>query len=132
MSATVGHTSPQHAPHGAHVMESHETGHHIVPVSTYIKVITSLMVLLIITLAAAAVDFAKMSPNLAWLNITIAMAIAIVKAIIIIMYFMHVKYSSKLVCVFAFAAFYWVMILFGMTYVDYFARPESLSYPLPG
>ena len=132
MSATVGHTAPQHTPHGEHVMETHETGHHVVPVSTYIKVITSLMVLLIITLAAAAVDFSAMSPNLAWLNIVIAMGIAVVKAIIIILYFMHVKYSSKLDCVFAFAAFYWVMILFGMTLIDYFARPASLGYPLGG
>ncbi len=111
---------------GDRIEDTHETGHHIVPISVYVKVITALMVLLVITLGAAAVDFGKM--GLPWLNIVIAMTIAIVKAVLIILYFMHVRYSSKLIWVFSGAAFFWVMLLFVMTLVDYFSRAPSLAY----
>jgi cytochrome c oxidase subunit 4 len=99
-----------------------------VPVSLYIKVILLLMVLLIITLGAAMVDFSKISPALAPLNIVIAMTIAVVKAVLIILYFMHVRFSSKLVWVFAGAAFYWVVILFVLTLTDYMSR-HMTNYP---
>lgn len=127
----MAHSKPaRHESHhsGANIAETHDEGHHVVPVSTYIKVIISLMVLLIITLAAAAVDFSQYGPALAPLNIIIAMTIAVVKAVIIILYFMHVRYSSKLVWVFAFAAFYWVVILFVMTLTDYMSRYMT-QYP---
>lgn len=107
------------------IADTHESSHHIVPVKTYVIVILSLMVLLIITLGAAAVDFSAMVPNnpfFAALNIIIAMTIAVIKAVIIILFFMHVRYSSKLVWVFAGAAFYWVVILFVLTMTDYMSR----------
>ena len=109
-------------------MDTHESDHHIVPVSLYWKVIGTLMVLLIITLGAAAVDFSQISPSLASLNIIIAMTIAVVKAVLIILYFMHVRFSSKLVWLFAGAAFYWVVILFALTLTDYMSRGMT-NYP---
>ena len=114
-----------------HIEETHDPGHHIVPVKTYVIVILSLMVLLIITLGAAAIDFSAMAPGnpfFAALNIIIAMTIAVIKAVLIILYFMHVRYSSKLVWVFAGAAFYWVVILFVMTLTDYMSRSMT-HYP---
>jgi cytochrome c oxidase subunit 4 len=124
--------APRHEsdPHrqGEHIMDTHESDHHIVPVSLYIKVILLLMVLLIITLGAAMVDFSKISPVLAPMNIIIAMTIAVVKAVLIILYFMHVRFSSKLVWVFAGAAFYWVVILFVLTLTDYMSR-HMTNYP---
>ena len=124
--------APRHEtdPHsqGEHIMDTHESSHHIVPVSLYIKIILLLMVLLIITLGAAMVDFSKISPVLAPMNIIIAMTIAVVKAVLIILYFMHVRFSSKLVWVFAGAAFYWVVILFVLTLTDYMSR-HMTNYP---
>ncbi len=124
----MAHSKTSHDSHHQvtdQIAATHETGHHIVPVSTYVKVIISLMVLLIITLGAAAIDFSAMVPGNAFfgaLNIIIAMTIAVIKAVIIILFFMHVRYSSKLVWVFAGAAFYWVVILFVMTMTDYMSR----------
>ena len=126
MAEVARHDMDHKHPAGDKIADTHETGHHIVPVSVYIKVIVALMVLLVITLAAAAVDFSTM--GLPWLNIVIAMTIAVVKAVLIVLYFMHVRYSSKLVWVFSGAAFYWVLILFAFTYIDYFSRGVSLGY----
>jgi caa(3)-type oxidase subunit IV len=41
---------------------------------------------------------------------------------------MHVRFSSKLTWVFAGAAFFWVVILFGFTMLDYFSRPATYTH----
>jgi cytochrome c oxidase subunit IV len=74
------------------------------------------MVLLAITVAVAYVDLG--SP---W-NIIIAMTIAVVKATLVILYFMHVRYSSKLTWVFVGAGFVWFLILIILTFADYGSR----------
>ncbi|MBW3621814.1 MAG: cytochrome C oxidase subunit IV family protein [Armatimonadetes bacterium] len=96
-------------------MEIYDT-HHIVPVSTYLVVFAALMVLLILTLGAAMVDLP--GPG----NIIVAVTIAMIKALIVVLYFMHVRYSSRLVQVFAGAAFFWLLILFALTMADYATR----------
>jgi cytochrome c oxidase subunit 4 len=89
--------------------------HHIVPISVYLWVFAALMVLLVLTLAAAAFDLGPF-------NIVIAMTIAVVKAGIVVLYFMHVRYSSHMVKFFAGATFFWLMIMFVLTLSDYFSR----------
>jgi cytochrome c oxidase subunit 4 len=104
----------------AHAGDLHgDEAHHIVPMSVYYRVFAALMVLLIITLAAAAVDLSTV-----WgpLNIIIAMTIAVVKAVLVVLYFMHVRYSSRLTWFFAGAAFIWLAIMFSITLADYFSR----------
>lgn len=107
----------QHAPRSAaHPdVEVHHT-HHVVPVSTYNIIFFWLMVLLVLTLVAAMFDF----PGA--LNIIVAVTIATIKAALVILYFMHVKYSSRLVQVFAGAALVWLIIMFALTLADYFTR----------
>jgi cytochrome c oxidase subunit 4 len=85
-------------------------------VRTYLIIFAALMVLLVVTVAVA---FVHLGP----LNIFIAMGIASIKAVLVILYFMHVKYSSKLTMVFASAAFFWLIVLFGLTFGDYVTRP---------
>lgn len=110
-------------PHQPHEASTHTEGHHVVPLSVHGRVFAALMVLLIITLAAAAVDFHKvLGPSFGWLNISIAVFIAVVKAALVILYFMHVRYSSRMTWVFAGAAFVFVGIMFGLTLSDYFTR----------
>jgi cytochrome c oxidase subunit 4 len=89
--------------------------HHIIPVGTYLKVFTALMVLLIITLFAAYFD-------LGWLNLPIALTIAVAKVILIVLYFMHVKFSSTLVKIFSGTTLLWLAIMFMLTLADYFSR----------
>jgi cytochrome c oxidase subunit 4 len=89
--------------------------HHIVPISTYIWVFIALMVLLVATVVAAMFDLGE-------LNIVIALTIAVVKALLVVLFFMHVRYSSKLVQVFAASAVLWLIILFALTFSDYMSR----------
>ncbi|MEO6908697.1 MAG: cytochrome C oxidase subunit IV family protein [Abditibacteriaceae bacterium] len=95
--------------------------HHIIPVDVYLKVFGALMVLLIATVLAAMEDF---SIRLHWgpANVVIALAIAVAKALLVILFFMHVKYSSRLTQFFAGIAFLFLGIMFFFVFVDYFSR----------
>lgn len=95
----------------------HDNGHshHIVPVSTYLIVFVVLLVLLVITVAVAFV-------NLGNFNLPVALAIAAVKGALIIMYFMEVKYQSKLIWVFASSSFVFLLIMLVLTMNDYLTR----------
>ena len=88
---------------------------HISPKSTYFAIFAALMVLTGTTVAVAFVD-------LGILNFPIALAIAILKATLVILFFMHVKYSSKLVMIMATTGFFWLLILFALTLGDYGSR----------
>jgi cytochrome c oxidase subunit 4 len=103
---------------------NHEDDHrHIVPLTTYYKIFAALMVLLLITVGAAEFDFSeRVGPAFAWMNIVVALAVAVTKAYFIVAYFMHVKYSSRLIALFAVAAYLFVGIMFLETYADYFTR----------
>lgn len=106
------------ATYEAHTDEGHD--HHIVPLSTYYKIFGALMVLLLITVLAAEIDMANF--GVPWLNIIIAMAIAVTKAVLIVLYFMHVKFSSRLIKICSVLAYFFVLIMFVLTYADYFTR----------
>jgi cytochrome c oxidase subunit 4 len=88
---------------------------HVTPRSTYFFVFLALLVLLGATIAIAFVD-------LGWLNPVLAMAIAIVKAILVILFFMHVRESDQVTRVFVVAGFVWLAILVGLALTDYLTR----------
>lgn len=90
--------------------------HHVIPLRTYFIVFAALFVLFILTVAVAFVD-------LGVLNFVVAMTIAITKAVLIILYFMHVRYSSRMTRVFAGAAFIWLIWMLLATLADYISRP---------
>ena len=75
----------------------------------------SLVVLLGLTVALAYL-------HLGWFNPFIAVSIAVIKAVIIVLYFMHVRYSPRLVWVFAAAGVFWLGIMFALTLSDYLTR----------
>lgn len=87
----------------------------IVPTKTYYKVAVSLLVLFTLTVVIAYVDLGP------W-NIIVALIIATVKALFVVLYFMHVRYSSRVIWVFAIAGFFWLIILFTFTMSDYLTR----------
>ena len=103
--------------------EEHE---HIVPVSVYLIVLVLLMVLLVLTLIAAFADLDDKF-HVRYLNVAVAVLIAMCKAFLIMLFFMHVKYSSRVVWAFAGAAFVWLGIMMTLSLSDYVTR----SYP-PG
>jgi cytochrome c oxidase subunit 4 len=65
-------------------------------------------------------------------NLAIAVIVACIKATIVILFFMHVKYSSRLVQVTAATGFFFLIIMFGITLTDYLARPLTTEIIAPG
>ena len=71
--------------------------------------------LLLLTVGAAYV-------NLGAFNLVLALTIAVVKAALIVLFFMHIKWSSRLLHLAAFAGVLWLAILLAMTLGDYMTR----------
>ena len=88
---------------------------HVVPKKVYYAIFAALMILLFITVGVAYVPLAG------W-GIYVAMTIAIIKALLVVLYFMHVRYSSHLIWVIAGAGFVWLIIMFGITITDFATR----------
>ena len=88
---------------------------HVSPKSTYYTIFAALMVLTGVTVAAAFV-------NMGSLNFPIAIAIAITKATLVILFFMHVKYSSRLTKLVVVTSLFFLVILLGETFMDYASR----------
>jgi cytochrome c oxidase subunit 4 len=95
--------------------ERHEHESHILPIRTYMLVFIALMVLLVLTVGVAFVDMGPFS-------LVAALLIASIKGLLIMLYFMHVKYSNKLVWLFAGSGFIWLLILIGLAASDYISR----------
>ena len=88
---------------------------HVVPIRIYFLIFAALLVLTGVTTAAAYVD---MGP----LGNFVAMAIAGFKASLVVLYFMHVRYSTKLTSLVVIAGLFWLVILVALTLADYFTR----------
>jgi cytochrome c oxidase subunit 4 len=88
-----------------------------VPVRTYVIIFAALMGLMLLTVIAAFI------PGLGNFSVVIALGIATIKALLVILYFMHVKYASPLVKVVVISGFVWFFIALGLTFTDYLTRP---------
>lgn len=89
--------------------------HHVHPVRMYVSIFAALIVLTFVTVFAAEFDLGTFS-------IFVALAIAVTKATLVVLFFMHVKESSRLTKLFVVAGFFWMAILFGLTATDYISR----------
>ena len=89
---------------------------HIVSLKVYFTIFLALMVGTALTVWAGLQDFP--GP----MNVIVALTIAIVKATLVVLYFMHVRYSSRLIWVVFTAALFWLAILFALTLGDYWTR----------
>ena len=85
-------------------------------VRTYFLVFAALMVLLVLTVISAFIPWSTR------IGIVIAFIIATIKAILVVLHFMHVKGSSRLTKVFVVAGLAWLAILMGITLADYHTR----------
>lgn len=88
---------------------------HIVPVKIYVAVFLSLLFLTALTTAVAYVDMGKF-------NLVAALAIAVAKMLLVILFFMHVKYSSTLTKLVVVAAILWLGIMVTLTLSDELTR----------
>ena len=96
-------------------MHSKEGAHHITPPAVYLKTYAALLVLMLLTVGVAQV-------HLGPLNNAVATGIAVTKAVLVVLYFMQVRYSTRLVWVWSAIGFLWLLLLFG-TMQDYLTRP---------
>lgn len=93
---------------------------HVVSRKIYYLIFGALLVLTGVTTAIAFVDLGNF-------NIVVALAIAGLKASLVILFFMHVKYSTKLTKMFVIAGFFWLFIMMAITMTDYLTR-DWLTY----
>jgi len=109
---------------------------HVVPVKTYLGIFVALLVLTALTTGAAFIDFGDVHTGIRLvdvipLNTVVALAIAVVKMLLVILFFMHVKYSSGLTKVVVTAGFLFLAILVSFTLADELSRawsPEAGSW----
>ena len=88
-------------------------------VKLYIFIILTLMLLTVATWRIAFVDLGIFNP-------VVALTIAVIKAVLVILFFMHVYYSSRLTKVTVGAGFFWLLIMITLSLLDYLSRPWHL------
>jgi cytochrome c oxidase subunit 4 len=106
-----------------HEQEQHE--HHIVSPVTYMIIFGALLVGTALTVLASYFDLGEwhIAPGLTlfW-NPVVALAIATTKMMLVVLFFMHVKYSPKLTKLTVASGLFMFLVLVGMTLSDYFTR----------
>jgi cytochrome c oxidase subunit IV len=90
-------------------------GSHVVPVGVYLAVFAALMVLTAVTTAAA---FQDLGP----LNNIVALGIAMFKAALVVLFFMHVRYGTRLTPLVIAAGLFWLVLLIALSLTDYLTR----------
>jgi len=94
--------------------DSHSEAH-VLPIGVYLLVFFALMVGTALTVGVAYIE-------LGWLNTPVALIIAVVKATLVVLFFMHVRYNTPLMWVFAAGGFFFLVILLVLTLQDYYSR----------
>jgi cytochrome c oxidase subunit 4 len=89
--------------------------HPVVAVKVYVGIFLALIALTITTVGVSKIDLGEF-------NFVAAITIAVVKATLVVLFFMHVKQSSAMTKLFVVAGFFWMAILFVFTLGDYFSR----------
>ena len=111
----MAHThNPDHSDHIGHA-----PAHHQSPLSVYFMVFGALMILTVLTVWVSRIDLGAM-------NTAVAMTIAIAKATVVILWFMHVIHSPKMTWIVVVSSFLWLGVLFALTFSDYLTRHWSL------
>ncbi len=88
---------------------------HVVPLRVYLLVFFSLMILTATTVSVSFVD-------LGLFNNVVALGIATLKAALVILFFMHVRYSSRLTALVIVSGVFWLAIMVSLTLVDDMTR----------
>jgi cytochrome c oxidase subunit IV len=111
--------SGQHYHDPGNVTNPEHAEHHIVSPAQYALVFVTLLIGTALTVVAANFDLGVFNPM-------IALAIASTKAVIVILFFMHVKYQSNLIKMTVGAGFFTFLVLITMTLSDYISRAWGL------
>ena len=110
--------NPHNPDHADHI--GHAPAHHRSSLASYFAVFITLMVLTVVTVWVSRI-------NLGDLNTPVAMAIAIVKATVVILWFMHVIHSPRMTWIVVISSFLWLAVMFVVFVADYMTRGWPLS-----
>lgn len=88
---------------------------HVAPKGLYYLVFLALMIGTVLTVVVAAFDLGPF-------NNIVMLSVACAKALLVILFFMHVRWSTRLTWVVAGSGFFWLLILFSITMADYMSR----------
>ena len=91
------------------------TNNHVTPVGRYVLIWALLLVFTGATTAIAYFDLGSF-------NIYVAMTIAIIKAVLVILFFMHVKEATRVTKIYVGTTFFWLAIMLALTLTDYMSR----------
>jgi cytochrome c oxidase subunit IV len=97
----------------------HTAPHHAAPLGMYIAVFFALMILTVVTVWVSRIDLGAM-------NTLVAMAIAIVKATVVILWFMHVIHSPRMTWIVVISSFLWLAVMFVLFFSDYLTRDWNM------
>jgi cytochrome c oxidase subunit IV len=95
--------------------QHHEGEHHIVPPRVYATILFILLAMTALTVWASYIEMGPFNP-------VVALAIGVFKATLVVLFFMHVKYSTKLTKLTVGAGVFTFLVLIGMTLADYMSR----------
>jgi cytochrome c oxidase subunit 4 len=110
---THAHTAPT---------DEMQAASHVVSPRLYITIFLALMVLTAVTVGVAYLDLGP-------LNTVVALVIATTKMLLVVLYFMHVRYSSRLTWAVVGGGFFWLCLLLVLTLSDYLTRgPGWLTF----
>ena len=113
--ANAEHTDA-HGHHGGHDIGFHAP--HVVPAVVFLRVLTALLILTILTVAVSYVDFGSG-------NMFVAMAIAAVKVSLVMTFFMHLKWDTAINNIAIISSFLFLSLLFIFTLADYATRRDT-------
>ena len=88
----------------------------MISAKVYLSVCAALLGFTALTTGIAFVDLGRIG------NISVALTIAVIKAVLVMLYFMHLRYSSRLTILFASAGVFWLGIMLVLTLSDYISR----------
>ena len=88
---------------------------HVLPLRIYFGVFSALLVLTATTVAVAFMDLGPF-------NNVVALGVAVLKATLVILYFMHVRYATRLTGLVVVSGVFWLAIMVGLTFTDYATR----------
>jgi len=97
-----------------------DSEHHVISWKVYVSIFLALCVLTVITVTSAGYDFGP-------LNLIVALGIAITKAALVVLFFMHAWYSPKLTGLVIASSIAFFIILVFLTLTDYVSRPWPLA-----
>lgn len=110
---------------GHHASHDHGQLGHIAPKSLFLKILIALLILTFITVAVAQKDFGVM-------NIVVAMVVASIKAGLVTLFFMHLKYENKITWLYVLFPILLLFIMIGGVYSDNPMRFNTQPIPVKG